>query len=846
MTLAPWPAVPPLDQIVRLDADAAAALDMAAPWAVLDAAARDGQQSCLADMAALGANLGQAFFAPGTEAAAVLVDNLATAQAENRSLRLLFEGHAATLPIEFVQLPDELLETCSERGIVVRDAALALHDRVEILRAPSQLSASGQRVEVTRTEPLRILIAVANPATAQWPNIPRAEPQAKIIEAACQGIGGDFVDVTLLSGSSPARLTEALREQAPHIVHFVGHGARELPRERPASLVLHADSGAGASLMAAGDLLATGAPLPELVSLNACHLGGNSAAGDGFAQTLSAAGVSLVLAMQLPVIDVVAEHIAESVYRPFLRGLPLASALASVRRQIAVDNRRRQYPEWATPALYTRVTDTSRFAGVPPVGISEARSRVSASRFVGREWLWSDVQRQIDAAQPQVGLLVADAGMGKSSFIGLCERRLADAAASDPAAPCVISYRYHYGERADATACARSLTGQLRRWLSDRNEEPPAEPPPDARVSAYVRECSLLMDALRAAAAHSRVVLLLDALDEASDAGDALPVAEWLNELPDNLHVFVTARPEWYAAWRLRYPGKAAADDPADDPRFAPVTLEPMSEANLRDVAFYLHRTLGGYGIMFTPGECLGLARAIEGSFLVADILCGLLRSGDDKARVTQRFEQADSVTEAYDLVFRTLAAELGGTADAEPGTEDVDDLLALVTLARDPLTEEQLVTLFEARDAGRQADLATALGHLRPYLDIAMNEYGEQTYRAYHQSLRAYGERRMGLGSSEQDTGKPLPRSWQTYARLWANYCLRWGELQRYPRVYALRHVVPHLIAVQDDASRAAVDSVLTDYAYIAAALGADPANPERPLDVDALIAHYDAAGEL
>ena len=860
----------PIDQKVSISVESFASLSFASTWSSLERAARDSRVSGYTDMSALGAQLGEALFPSGGSAATDLLANLAVAQRENRMLRIWFTGRATKLPVEFTTLPGDLKSLCEERGIVIPYSALGLHDRVELIRACGEIAEDRRRTEVSEQDPLRILIAVANPATGNWPMIPRAEPQARIIESACRGIGGDYVSVAFLPACTRASLAQALEDHQPHILHFVGHGAKVENEVKYASLVLHPDGGGGVDLLSSNDLVAMCKSIPELITLNACHLGGAESAMSGFSETLTDAGVALVLAMQLPVLDTVAEQVAESVYRPFLRGLPLSMAVASVRRQIAIDNRRRHFPEWATPVLNSCVSDTARFAGIPPVGIAEAHSRSGAHQFVGREWLWGEVEQRLQSPGKTVTLLLAEAGLGKSSFIAFCRRRLEAATktgiSDEGTQPLLLDYRYHYGERADALNCAQSLSNQLRRWLVENDKPLPAERPADAHGSPYVRACAALGDLIAAVSAHSRIILLLDALDEASEARDALPITELLDNLPGNLSVLATARPEWYPKWRKRYPGSGTTDDVQSDPRFSVIELEPLSTPNLRDIALFLQNTFGPYRIGLSASECLHLAEAVGGSFLVADILCGMLRAGDDKELVKDRFREAASVTGAYDLVFRTLAADLVSDPEAERKLRDTEDLLALVTCARDPLSDEQLQYLFGARDNNTEvADvLADALNHLRRFLSSDLSEYGEQLYRPYHQSLRTYGEQRLGIrpavaaldgnagkpGAIESEviasvagSGKAMPRPLQEYLRLWSAYCLRWNELDRYPRIYALRHLVPHLIALEGDEPVAEIENVLTNYTYIAAALGADPSKPERPLDVNELIAHYESA---
>ena len=852
------------DLDISMDDAACESLPLSAQWSSLEEAGAQTTRRHFPAMAELGKLLGDALFPQDSAVTDSFIKELAAAQRDSRTLRLRFVGEAARLPVEFATLPDAVLQRCRQAGVAIDDAAIALHNAIEVSRNVEGSTLAASSIEATRQQPLRMLIAVANPATGNWPNIPRAEPQAKIIESACRGIAGDYVEVTYLVAASPTTLAAALKDTRPHILHYVGHGAAVSADVKEPALVLAADHGRDVAYLSAPELLDQFSELPQFVSLNACHLGGSDPSLPGFAESLSNAGVPVVLAMQLPVADTVAEHIAEGVYRPLLRGLPVSRAVANLRRQLAIDSRLRHHPQWATPVIFSRVANTSRFSGIPLTGMAEARSRSAARQFVGREWLWKAVRPCLEAPQDAVVLLEADAGLGKTSFLEHCLRELESGREPGDDAldstPLVIVHRYRYGEQSDAAACARALSEQLLRWLEDNGKPLPEERPPDAAGSPYLRACTVLDDLLTAATSQTHVVLLIDALDEADDARDALPIADRLGRLPGNLSVFATARPEWYGQWRSGHPAESGTSNLADDDRFFAITLEPLSKANLRDVAYFIYQSFQPFGLAINQAGCLELARNVQGSLLVADILLGMLRTGDDENRTRDRFRQAESVTGAYDLVFRSLAADLAAEPQSERRLRDTEDLLAFIACARDPVTDEQLQTLFgkrsgSASDEGandeRAKDVADALRHLRRFLSSDLSEYGEQLYRPYHQSLRTYGERRLGMSqpstSSEADPSlalrQALPRAAAEYRKIWADYCLRWKTLEQYPAVYALRHLVPHLIALEGDEPLEKIGSVLTDYGYIAAALGANPNSPERPLHVNELIAHYDSA---
>ena len=260
-------------------------------WATLEDAAKETTLKGFSAMNELGALLGAALFPPDSNNFKLLLKNLAVAQHRDQILRLWFTGHAAKLPVEVITLPDELMQRCKAEDIVISDPALSLQPRVELLRALGEIEQDRPRIEVTESEPLRILIVAANPVVEGWPKIRRAEPQARIIEAACIGIGGKHVKVTLLPGCSIQSLKQALQEISPHILHFVGHGAKVTEDVGQPSLVLEPRGGQQAEYLSGQELLKICPSLPEVITLNACHLGRTDPLVTGLAETLTNAGV---------------------------------------------------------------------------------------------------------------------------------------------------------------------------------------------------------------------------------------------------------------------------------------------------------------------------------------------------------------------------------------------------------------------------------------------------------------------------------------------------------------------------------------------------------------------------
>jgi hypothetical protein len=197
--------------------------------------------------------------------------------------------------------------------------SLARSSRTPVVRI-LPLAWASVPLSVPDAAPIRILIAVANPAgTAaldaddEYDRIREAwEPQQK-------------VEIKVLPDCTLRDLTEALKTDSYRAVHFVTHGSFD-PRSGTGSLLLEAPDGGPHPVPGAilGETLGAHREL-QAVFLNACRTSqtGYKPGQDpllGSAAALVRAGIPAVLAMQFPISDSGARTFSETVYRSLARG----------------------------------------------------------------------------------------------------------------------------------------------------------------------------------------------------------------------------------------------------------------------------------------------------------------------------------------------------------------------------------------------------------------------------------------------------------------------------------------------------------------------------------------------
>lgn len=221
--------------------------------------------------------------------------------------------------------------------------------------------------QMTIRPPLHILGVVSNPK-----NVPplKVEQEWRQLHDALDGLASrQLLTLERLTSPTLDALQARLRDEAVHVLHFIGHGDFDDDTELG---VLFFEDGNRMNRLVLANQLAT--ILREhdtlrLAFLNACQgaQGGRTNSFGGVAQKLVQQGVPSVLAMQFPVSDRAAITLAREFYHALARGYPVDAATSEARKKVYVEgsdggttpgqSAAQFNGEWGTPVLFTRSAD---------------------------------------------------------------------------------------------------------------------------------------------------------------------------------------------------------------------------------------------------------------------------------------------------------------------------------------------------------------------------------------------------------------------------------------------------------------------------------------------------------
>ena len=406
-----------------------------------------------AALAEVGRRLSEDFLAGPVGAA--LAARVAEAAGLNEVLELGLEVAVdpglADLPWEALQVPEVSGEIAEAGG-----SPLVLHRNVAAYRLVGGLgTAPAHRAR----GPLRLLVAIASPETAEEELLDYEAELARIVAAVEPARRRGEAYVRVLNEGSVAAIHEALAQDPEgfHVLHLSCHA-------RPGELLLETPDGQP-DLVTARRLLDEGVPagadLPMMV-LSGCSTGlaarqqrlhpdsigptqpdsdGERLSQDGegeamlagFAAQLVKAGVPMVLAMQAPVTDGHATALSAEFYRRLATDAspdPLL-ALAWARRTAERDRQALQPgsplrgpAEWATPALVTQSLRLPLFSRREPFGhvylpqapvLAEGVVVREVGEFVGRRREMREARRVLGGIKTGL-VLHGIGGVGKSTL----------------------------------------------------------------------------------------------------------------------------------------------------------------------------------------------------------------------------------------------------------------------------------------------------------------------------------------------------------------------------------------------------------------------------------------------
>lgn len=321
---------------------------------------------------------------------------------------------------------------------------LALQRSVVLHRSVTGL---GQIVAPLVPGPLRILAVIASPDHGGGPLLDYEHELATILQQV-DAARRDRAYVRILNWGSVESIRDALRDERFHVLHISCHA-------EPGRLVLEKPGGEADFVDAATfvrHVLVPEKPVP-LVVLAGCSTAlsgpGRRGAGDdalpGFARTLLERGVPAVLAMTAPVTDKYATDLLARVYRYLAQDRddpdPVAALAAArrdieqARRKLAATDPRAGPVEWATPALFTRVSSLTLFDPAQPAApVREAGApridfeivNLEIGDFVGRRRELRQMLAVMRDRRTRGVLIHGIGGVGKSSLAAAVLNELAE------------------------------------------------------------------------------------------------------------------------------------------------------------------------------------------------------------------------------------------------------------------------------------------------------------------------------------------------------------------------------------------------------------------------------------
>ena len=208
--------------------------------------------------------------------------------------------------------------------------------------------------------PVKILLAWANPEDLDTLDV-QSEIDA-VKNALAEFVDAGKVVIDELPNASPNTLVSKVRQQPPHIFHFIGHGAL-LPRGGGA---LALDNGRKSHVMLDGDrmLRLFQGDDTKLIILSACQSGATSDKSEksssaqafmGLAPKLVWVGLPAVVAMQYDLPNIAAQPFMQTLYEFLALGRPLDTAVTEAR--IGLDFNILESPYWGIPVLFMRSPD---------------------------------------------------------------------------------------------------------------------------------------------------------------------------------------------------------------------------------------------------------------------------------------------------------------------------------------------------------------------------------------------------------------------------------------------------------------------------------------------------------
>jgi hypothetical protein len=366
------------------------------------------RQLSLAEIIALGEELGKALFPPRVRSFLSASLNRLRSDDEGLRIRLMLDTYGlAELPWEYVYLPSPDVPD-ERRG---PEGFLALNRRVSLVRY--ELQGKPLVSMDPGVSPIRLVALLASPHDPSYAPLDVAVEQRSIQQAV-----GDLTAIQpdFYPEATADTLLDALVKPA-HIFHFSGHGefkgdmSERYGSQKGAGAVILLDDKGGAKAYSAQRLAITltGRSV-RLAVLTACEVGQRDAvnAWAGVVTALTHVDIPAVVGMQYRIRDTNAIAFSKAFYRALAAGQPIDAAVADGRFAIfncGDDNER----DWGVPVLYLRAVDGVLFphGGKPVVPGAPALQEI-ASNATGKPPATVDKRTLRDAVAPAQSKLRPD------------------------------------------------------------------------------------------------------------------------------------------------------------------------------------------------------------------------------------------------------------------------------------------------------------------------------------------------------------------------------------------------------------------------------------------------------
>jgi archaellum biogenesis ATPase FlaH len=416
--------------------------------------------------------------------------------------------------------------------------------------------------------------------------------------------------------------------------------------------------------------------------------------------------------------------------------------------------------------------------------------------FTGRGWVFKEIDRWLQQGNERFFILTGEPGIGKSAIAAQLTQTRKDIAA------------YHFCiarqiSTVEPNNVLLSLAAQLIKYFPDYGEalvntvkplflqvkvEINIENIRDSVVQGVVIENLhihypkqaldiLLRQALAALPNPPKepVSILIDSLDEAvtySNENNLVTLLSSVDDLPSWVRFILTSRPDkqrvlsYFETLKPYY-----------------YHLNELSENNKKDIHQYVNTRVLSELIQIqiqrfqVQSEALinQITELSQGNFLYTKVLLDDIELGGQP--IDNLAALPKSLNELYHNFLLRLKAEWEGK---------YQPIFGILTVTKAPVTEEELANLLsEQLD---ETELGQRLRVVQQFLDVVQNDYAENTYTLFHQSLQDYltdKEKSVVFHCSPKDGHRQIIEyCWQYHPR-------DWRECDR----YGLRYLATHLV---------------------------------------------------